>query len=101
MTTEGWICPLCHAGVAPSCVRCPCAEQQVLPRLGKSSIGLMRLGDVREPTAFSASPPRYDFNWPSGQVIKDGSWDHIKLVTDELRKMNDRGLRHSSDQVPE
>lgn len=26
MTTEGWLCPKCHAGVAPSCVRCPCAD---------------------------------------------------------------------------
>jgi hypothetical protein len=41
MPTEGWICPKCQSGVAPSCERCPCAKavKYVIPRLGKTSIG--------------------------------------------------------------
>jgi hypothetical protein len=37
MSNEGWICPLCRCGVAPSELRCPCAgpvNVKVDPRIG-------------------------------------------------------------------
>ena len=29
---KGWVCPICHAGVAPSCVRCPCSNRNTPER---------------------------------------------------------------------
>ena len=26
--TTGWVCPICHSGVAPSVVVCPCKERE-------------------------------------------------------------------------
>ena len=30
--TEGWICPVCHAGVAPTVERCPCTHASAAPK---------------------------------------------------------------------
>lgn len=90
-TNQGWICPICHSGVAPSCVRCPCAYSAAeLLKLARPPmtpiLGERRLDEYRPVKSFHDGWIRNMETGMSPHV--PGSWDHIKLVTSELHRMN-------------
>lgn len=61
MSAEGWICPLCRSGVAPSETRCPCAAKAEVHRQWYGHDYVPPSGQV----TFGASCPSMEppFDW--------------------------------------